>query len=123
MYSIAIREEASGCGGKKFVTLNAGSNAPAPIVRFDAEHTSIAADMDVTGKRNLLGKRENELDRAACFDSGFHKKVEPPEAAAARFALHLRNAVSRLEANLDRKHHRKPPCRAAFYGRFHYILR
>jgi hypothetical protein len=105
LYSIANCSKASGYGGEKFVTLNAGSDAAASVKRFDAEHSGIAANMYVTGKRNLLGKRENELDRTPGFDGGFHQKVESPEADVARFTPQLRNPVARLEADFYREHH------------------
>jgi hypothetical protein len=88
-------------------------------VRFNAEHPRIAADVNVTGKRNLLRKRENELDRATCFNCCLDEKVEAPKADVTRFALFFRDAIAGLETDLDGKHHRKSPRCAALYARLH----
>src|ERR1700691_2299175 len=71
-----VRWNASGCGGKKFVTLNAGGDAAAPVVRLNAQHTRIAADVNIAGERNLLRKCENKLDRAACFNGRLDQEVK-----------------------------------------------
>src|SRR6202044_3986203 len=103
-YRVSIKSHGfrgrSGRGGKKFVTLNAGGDAAAPLLIFDAQHARVAADVNIARKGDLLRQSQDEFDRAAGFDNCLHHEVEAAEADIPRFSLFFEDAVFRGETNL-----------------------
>jgi hypothetical protein len=112
-------EVASGRGGQELVTLDPCGDASAAIVRLDSQNASIAPDVDIAGQRDLLRKSEDELDRTACLNGRFDRKIQPAEADVAGFGRFLDYAILGGEANLQRKHHRKTSRRTALDTVFH----
>src|ERR1700720_2939558 len=95
-------------GGKKFVTLDTRSHTAATVVRLHAQHARVAADVDITGKRDLLRQCEDKFDRAAGVGSGgLDQEVEAAKAHVAGFPVFFRNAIAGCESHLQRKHHRE----------------
>ena len=84
---------ASDVSRKEFVSFDTSRNPAKGILRFDAKDAGIAADVNVTGKRDLLREREDELDGTACIGRGFDQEIKTTEADVARFTLFFCNAI------------------------------
>src|SRR5271165_1990992 len=67
-------ESESSRSGKEFVAFDAGRHAAAAVVRLDAEHARVAADIYVAGECNLLREGEDEFDGAAGFQAGLDRE-------------------------------------------------
>src|SRR5450432_3268952 len=90
-YRVSIKSgefrESSGRGGKKFVALDAGGDAAAPLLFINAQDSRIATNVNVACKRNLLRQGQDKLDRTPGFHNRLHHEVKTAEADVARFSL------------------------------------
>src|ERR1700751_5336988 len=102
------RKISSRGGGQELVTLDSRRHAAAPVVRFDTQYTRIAANVNVTGKRDLLRKSEDKFDRAAGIGScGLDQKIQAAEADVTGFPILFRNAIAGSESYFQGEHHRE----------------
>lgn len=89
------------------MALDAGGDAGATVVGFDAKNAAVTADIHVTGKRDLLGKRKHELDGGASLHGGVSHEIETAIAYVAGSAVFLDHLGAVGVAHPDREHHRK----------------
>src|SRR6185437_1185096 len=118
-FSKCVRAPVPSGGGQKFVALDARRNAAPAVVRLDAQHTRVAANIYVACEGNLLRQGEDKLDRAAGFRRGFDQEIKPAEADVARLPLLFGDAVAPGKPDLQGQHHRKPPCGATIRSSVH----
>src|SRR5579863_385042 len=116
---LSFLELASGGGGKKFVAVDSRRHAAAPVVRFHTEHSRVTANMHVAGKRDLLRQGQNKLNRSSCFHTRFDQKIKSAKTHVTGFALSLQDVVFLGKPHLQRQHHRKTACGAAFFSGVH----
>src|SRR5271155_5719548 len=84
---LSFLEIDSGGGGKKFVAINSRRHAAATVVRLHAQHPRVTAYVPVARQRDLLGQRQNKLDRSPCFHARFDQKIKSAKAYIARLTL------------------------------------
>jgi hypothetical protein len=102
-----IPEKSSG-GGQELVTVDAGRDSTAAIVRLDPHDFREASDVNVSGHGDLAGQGENELDGRSRLEIGVHQKVEAAETDVPRLSLPLAPAGS-AGTDRQRQRHRKSP--------------
>jgi hypothetical protein len=71
------RSSGRGPGGHEFVALDArGDSHSAVVGGVDANHFSVALDVDVSGGNDLLRQGQHEIDLAAFFESRVGVKIK-----------------------------------------------
>src|SRR5271154_1199106 len=93
MILLSFLEIASGGGGKKFVAMDAPRHAAAPVVRLHAQHPRVTAYVHVARQRDLLGQRQNKLNRSPCFHARFDQKIKSAKAYIARLTLPFQDVI------------------------------
>ena len=101
-------------GGKKFVAVDARSDASAAVVRLDSDDLREAADMHIAGHGNLSRQGKDKFDGTSRFKIGVDQKIEPAETDVPRLALPFDSAVRPAGPDFQRKRHRKSPRGSAF---------
>jgi hypothetical protein len=105
-------EKSSG-GVEEFVALNLGGDAEGAVGSgLDPDDFALAANVDVTGLRDLFGKGDDEIDEVADVEFGFGNEIEAPitDVTSLRF---------KFDAGFVGKHpqgkgHTESPCYTAF---------
>ncbi|HEY6464482.1 MAG TPA: hypothetical protein VIY69_00740 [Candidatus Acidoferrales bacterium] len=87
------------------MAFDAGSHAEATVVRFDANDAAVTADMDVTGKSDLLREGENKFDGTASGGLGVCEEKQAAVTDVARFAVFFDDAGAIWIAQAHGKHH------------------
>jgi len=87
--------------GEKFVAVDTGRDAMAAIVRLNTHDAAVAADVDVAGKGDLLGKSEDKFNGTAGQRLRLSEEIQTAIADVASFAVFFDDgcAVGIAEAN------------------------
>jgi hypothetical protein len=109
--------------GEKFVTVDARGDAVAAVVWFYAENATVATDVDVSCKRDLLRQSEHEFDGAAGIGRGFGEEIKAAITDVARVAFFFGRGLAFGIAHADGERHRKTACGPAFHTVFHAFSR
>jgi hypothetical protein len=80
-------QEKSSSSGQELVSVNAGRDASAAIVRFNPDDFSEASDVNVSSQGDLAGQGENELDGRSRLKISVYQKVETAETDVPRLSL------------------------------------
>src|SRR4030095_4923071 len=89
--SIETEQRVSSGGVEKFVAVDLCGDAGASVLcRFDPHNLAVTSNIDVPRAGDLLGKGDDEFDRAAKLECSFAKEIQTAIADIARLRREFR---------------------------------